>query len=219
MSHLEWKPRDCAALYEPGRIFCLGGNYPDHRREMNYKVDKPSIFAKISGSLQAGEEPIVHPGGGHELHYEGEFVLVLGDFNGLESPTWDDVLGITVGLDLTLRDIQRVCRRDGTPWEMAKSFPGAARLAPIVLAERVKTPSELEMTLRVNGELRQRALLSDMERNVNEILAMLHDWMPLTEGDVIFTGTPQGVGPLVPGDTVELALTGWTSRRWAVVDD
>ncbi len=219
MSSLEWKPRDCAALYEPGRIFCLGGNYAEHQREMNYKVQTPSVFVKVAGSLEDGEEPIIHPEEKHDLHYEGEFVLVLGDFNGLDNPTWKDVLGITVGLDLTLRDVQKACREEGRPWEMAKSFPGSARLAPIVLAERIKNPDELEMTLHINGELRQQARLSDMLLGVDEILAQLHAWMPLREGDLVFTGTPQGIGPLSPGDTVELALLGHTARRWQVVRD
>lgn len=218
MNTLEWKDRPGGAFpSEAGRIFCLGGNYKEHQREMRQDHPAPNVFVKVDGSYLAGDAPILIQPEFGELHYEGEFVMALGQVAQGRRPAWRDVAGLTVGVDLTRRDVQAECRKKGTPWEKAKSFVGSARLAPVVPAAAIPDPSELRLNTRLNGELRQTAKLSEMIFSPDEILATLHEWMPLRFGDLVFTGTPAGIGPLSHGDVLEVEIEGLVRRSWNVI--
>ena len=202
-----------------GRIFCLGGNYFAHRREMGIKAARPDIFVKVDGSLQTGDGPIVFPPDTENFHYEGEFVLLTDDVPAGRAAGLEDLLGIGVGLDLTRRDVQANARKDGRPWEYAKSFPGAARLADgFIDPHNIDLPS-LHLQTRLNGAVVQSAALSDMILSPAEILSAVHAWMPLKRGDLIFTGTPEGVGPMAPGDFIEVEIVGRLKAGWRVVEN
>jgi len=218
MSDLEWLGEAAMLPKKAGRLFCLGGNYTEHQKEMGQLLAEPSVFVKVEGSLVPGEEPVLYPPDTESLHYEGEFVLVMGEVDPNITPDWRDVAGLAAGLDLTRRDLQHVAKKDGSPWERAKSWPGSARLSPIVPTATLNDPQTLRLVTRVNGELRQSAAFSDMIQGPDAILAYLHHWFPLRAGDLIFTGTPKGVGPLLPGDRVEVAIENVTGRSWTVVD-
>lgn len=213
---IEWIDSAQKPAIQHGRLFCLGGNYGAHQKEMGLALVEPSVFVKVDGSLVAGEAPIRYPEKTEDFHFEGEFVLLLGSIQAQSVPTWNNVIGITAGLDLTRRDIQAAARTQGNPWETAKSFPGSARLAPFVLTDRIDQPERCRLITTVNGKVRQTAALSEMILSPDEILAYLHAWMPLRDGDLVFTGTPAGVGPLAVGDVVQVQIEGLTERTWGV---
>lgn len=200
-----------------GRIFCLGGNYGAHQKEMGISYEQPPIFIKVDGSLITGDEPIVYPPDTSNFHYEGEFILLIGDIPARSKPSWNNVIGITAGLDMTKRDLQADARKQGKPWETSKSFPGAARLAPFVPTNSIDNPEKLKLILKVNGEKKQSATFDEMILSADQILQYIHTWMPLRKGDIIFTGTPKGVGPVTAGDVIELQIKNLVERIWEVV--
>ncbi len=202
---------------EVGRIFCMGGNYKDHQKEMDAVQKTPSVFVKVPGSLINGNRIIEYPQDTENFHFEGELVLLLGPLATEGCPTFQDVVGITAGLDLTKRDVQQNAKKKGRPWEMSKSFPGSARLAPFVPTAGVGRWKDLNLVTKLDGEVRQTAYLADMIMGPDEILAYINEWMPLKAGDLIFTGTPKGVGPLKCGENICVELDGYTSRSWEVV--
>jgi len=213
---IEWKSGTGENI-KAGRIFCLGGNYVDHQKEMGTIQKTPSIFVKVDGCFQAGSSPVLMPSDSVDFHYEGEFVILLDDVPPASSPDWRHVLGIACGLDLTKRDFQNQAKLKGRPWELAKSFPGAARASEFVPLSEIKDVAGMRLVTRVNGGIRQSALLSDMILGVPEILEYLHAWMPLRRGDLVYTGTPEGVGPLNAGDSVSVEIEGLVSREWQVL--
>jgi len=214
---IEWKNGKGAEL-AAGRIFCLGGNYVDHQKEMGTLQKIPSIFVKVDGCFESGCAPVIYPKDSSDFHFEGEFIILLGDVPAGEKPDWRHVLAIGCGLDLTKRDFQNQAKQKGRPWEMAKSFPGAARASEFVGISEIKDAAGLHLITKVNGEVRQSARLSDMILSVPEILEYLHAWMPLRKGDMVYTGTPEGVGPLKPGDRISVEIESLLFREWLVVD-
>src|SRR5262249_10016209 len=123
-----------------------------------------------------------------------------------EQDAFDHILGYAVGLDLTLRDVQSAAKAKGDPWDLAKGFDGSAPVSLVVPRERVPDPGALELTLDVNGVRRQSGSTSQMLRGVASLVAFASTWMTLRRGDLLFTGTPAGVGPIVPGDRLEARL-------------
>lgn len=195
------------------RIFCIGRNYADHVREMGAdpKSSPPVFFTKPADAAAASGATIPYPPGTEDLHFEGELVVALkGGGRGLPDVRSAEalILGFAAGCDLTRRDLQAAAKKAGAPWDSAKAFDHSA---PIGAIERVgeKPLRNLEgaaLTLSVNGALRQNSPLSAMIWSVPEVLIALSRLFELRPGDLIFTGTPEGVGPLVVGDRVEVAI-------------
>lgn len=188
---------------EPCRVFCIGLNYADHVREMgNRPPREPVVFMKPRESLVPAGSVIPFPGHGEELHHEAEIVLAL---SGKMSLGWDGVLGVGLGLDLTLRDVQARLRSAGLPWEAAKAFEGSAPLGGFVRPQDLADRDAVGFECRVNGELRQTGNTSDLVFDVPALVAALSRVWRLRPGDLVYTGTPAGVGPLRPGDRIEVA--------------
>jgi fumarylpyruvate hydrolase len=174
------------------RIFCVGRNYANHAREMGHDPDRepPFFFTKPADAVvPSGTWPF--PSRTEDLHHEVELVVALGE---------DGIFGSAVGLDLTRRDLQAAAKKLGRPWDMAKGFDRSAPIGPLVRG--AVPPGEAAITLRIDGELRQQGRLADMIWSVDEIVAEISAYVEVKPGDLIFTGTPAGVGPIQPGETV-----------------
>lgn len=179
-------------------VWCVGKNYADHVREMggDARRDPPVIFAKPASALVGPGASVPYPPGTSDLHFEAELVAAIGP---------DGVWGYAVGLDLTRRDVQAECKAAGRPWERAKAF---AHSAPLGAIRAGAVAADAALTLHLNGELRQRGRLSDMIWGVADIVEYLRADMGLGAGDLVFTGTPAGVGAVVPGDQLEARVEG-----------
>jgi fumarylpyruvate hydrolase len=201
-----------ADLLPVRRIFCVGRNYAEHAREMGMDPDRepPFFFTKPADAIVPGGGDVPYPTRTQNLHHEIELVVALA--RGGRGIAVDEaracIYGYGVGLDLTRRDLQAESRKQGKPWDTAKSFDHSAPLSAIVPAARIGHPVRGRIELRVNGALRQQGDLADMIWNVPEIIAELSTLFELAPGDLIFTGTPAGVGPLVAGDTVHGSIAG-----------
>ena len=204
---------------EPHRIFCIGKNYADHVREMGGDPSKqdPVLFSKPVSAIIPDGETISYPPMTEDLHYEGELVLVLesGGADISEADALDHVWGYACGNDLTRRDLQALSKTGGHPWDMAKGFDRSAVIGPMVPKDEVSL-DDARLSLTVNGVEKQGAPLTSMIWSVPAIIACLSRYVTLEPGDVIFTGTPEGVGPLVPGDTCTVAIDGLPSCTVAI---
>ena len=204
-----------------GKIVCVGRNYADHARELDNPVpSEPLLFIKPATSAVALEEPLDAPFSRGEVHYEAELALLIGEE--LSHATADEaeraVVGIGLALDLTLRDIQTRLKENGHPWEIAKAFDGACPLSVFLPLTQVPNWSALAFTLEVDGELRQRGEGSDMLFPVATLVAEMSRHFTLQPGDVVLTGTPAGVGPLLRGTELRFTLTGGLEVATRVVD-
>jgi fumarylpyruvate hydrolase len=192
-----------AALTFPvRRIFCVGRNYPEHAREMGASDLRapPFFFTKPADAVVASGGAVPYPGRTAELHHEIELVVALRSAR--------EIFGYAVGNDLTRRDVQARMKKEGKPWDTAKGFDHSAPVSAIARAADVGHPARGRIWLEVNGALRQEGDIADMIWSVPEILAELATWFELQAGDLVFTGTPAGVGPLVPGDRVRGGVDG-----------
>ncbi|MEZ5492614.1 MAG: fumarylacetoacetate hydrolase family protein [Gammaproteobacteria bacterium] len=194
------------------RVYCVGKNYVDHAREMGGDPSRepPCFFSKPADAVVHGREEIPFPGHTGKLHYEVELVVALG--KGGRNVAVDDaadlILGYGVGIDLTRRDLQDDAKKAGRPWDVAKGFDNSAPLSAIHRVARTGILDRAEISLTVNGEIRQQGNIADMTWGVAEIIAELSTYFTLREGDLIFTGTPAGVGPLQVGDRVVATVEG-----------
>ncbi|HEY4092183.1 MAG TPA: fumarylacetoacetate hydrolase family protein [Luteibacter sp.] len=194
------------------RIFCIGRNYADHAKEMGASVDKanPMFFTKPADAVVTDGADVPYPSATHDLHHEVEMVVALG--GGGANLSADEarklVWGYGVGLDLTRRDLQAQAKAKGAPWDVAKGFDHSAPVSALVPASEVAPSASTQITLEVNGEVRQHATLGDMVLDVGEILAALSTLFELKAGDLVFTGTPAGVSALQRGDTFRATLEG-----------
>lgn len=191
------------------RIFCIGKNYAEHVEELAHLGYAPDgecvVFMKPASCIVPLGEPIVLPKHAGAVHHEAELVVMLtgGGADIAIDEALDTVAAITLGLDLTLRDLQTQLKNKGKPWELAKAFDGAAPLGdwkPFLEQDL----QALEFTLQVNGELRQRGHTKDMLYPVAQQISILSRTWSLQPGDLIYTGTPKGVAALAPGDHVVL---------------
>jgi fumarylpyruvate hydrolase len=193
------------------RIWCVGRNYAAHARELgNDEREPPFFFSKQPDMLVAGGGPIPYPSLTDNLHYEAELVVALkaGGEAIPETHAAQMIFGYAAGLDMTRRDLQKQMQEKGKPWEIGKSFEQSAPIGIITPGSILKTSGAIGLT--VNGETRQSSDLSHMSWNVAEIIARLSRQVTLAAGDVIFTGTPEGVGPVVKGDRLRVAIEGLT---------
>jgi fumarylpyruvate hydrolase len=188
------------------RIYCIGRNYAAHAREMGKDPEReaPFFFLKPADSVVASGARIGYPSRTQNLHHEIELVVAIGR-DGADIPAsaaLDHVCGYAVGIDLTRRDLQLEARDKGRPWDVGKGFDHSAPCSELHLVSEVGHPKAGAIWLSVNGHERQRSDLSQLIWSVPEQIAVLSQYFVLRAGDLIFTGTPEGVGPLVRGDSV-----------------
>ncbi|CAN5334272.1 fumarylacetoacetate hydrolase family protein [soil metagenome] len=208
------------AVFPVRRILCVGRNYAAHRREMGGdERDPPFFFAKPADAvvvlMEAGE--VAYPVATHDLHHEIELVVALksGGANIAVEAAMDCVFGYAVGVDLTRRDLQAAAKAKGQPWDAAKGFDASA---PITAIRPIADASvDGAITLSVNGQERQRGQIADMIWTIPEVIAEASKLWTLAAGDLIFTGTPEGVGAIGRGDTVTGEVEGVGQLVFAVV--
>ena len=198
------------------RIYCVGRNFADHAREMGAAVattpagrGEPVFFCKPADAIVV-DGVVPYPRGTHELHHEVELVVALGrdapDGEVDHATAMSLVFGYGVGLDLTRRDLQAAAKAKGLPWDTGKAFDHCAPISALVPAAEIGDPATRTLTLTVNGERRQHGALADLIWNVPEILQALSKLYALRAGDLVFMGTPAGVGPLQVGDAFQAGL-------------
>ena len=198
-------------------IYCVGRNYRDHAFEMGSNPDRetPFFFQKISEILLLPGKNLEYPDDTNELHHEVELVVAISnDGYKIHKPEAKDMIFVyAVGVDLTKRDIQKKAKETGKPWLSGKVFAGSAAISEIVLKDDSLDADKLEISLSVNGELRQNSGCDKMIWSVNEIIFLLSQTVPLGPGDLIYSGTPSGVGKIEKGDTVSAILHQENSAR------
>jgi len=224
MATLPWLDAPGRAPWAVNDVYCLGKNFRLHAREMGQTEEKPPVvFLKPTSALAPLAEPIVLPSGRGQVHHELEIVVAVAPPTGggiLDDDTaFEAIAGMTVGLDLTLRDEQSEAKRAGEPWTASKGFPRSAPIGPLVPRE-VLGPREgwdaLRFTLTINGRLTQEGRIAEMIVAPAPALAGLSRRFSLATGDLLFAGTPHGVGPLSPGDELVVTFDTFFSLRTVV---
>ncbi len=190
-------------------IFCIGRNYVRHAEELGHKVeDTPVVFLKPISSLIFEGEHIELPGFSTNVHFETELVALVGR-GGKDIPrdeAMSHIAGYAAGLDLTARDVQDRLKEKGLPWTISKGFDTSACLSKFLTAAEIGNPRAARFSLTVNGILRQSGNPALMVFPLDELVSYLSTVFTLSEGDLIFTGTPEGVAPLTAGDRLEISL-------------
>lgn len=186
------------------RIYCVGRNYADHAREMGHDPDRepPFFFQKNPDTIVADDGEFPYPDKSEDVHFELELVVALGR-GGKDIPedqALDGIYGYAVGLDMTRRDLQGAAKKMGRPWELGKAFDFAAPCSALKPAAEIGHPDAGRIWLEVNGEVRQDGDLNQLIWSVQESIAYLSGLFTLAPGDLIYTGTPAGVGPVARGD-------------------
>ena len=212
------------ARFPVHRIYCIGRNYADHAREMGAAVERgqPMFFTKPADAIVADDGhgiDVPYPPVTKELHHEVEMIVALAR-GGRDIPresALDGVFGYGVGLDLTRRDLQAAAKAKGHPWDAAKAFDASAPASVLVPVATCGHPAHAALTLDVNGERRQHGDIADMIFDVASIIHELSKLWTLAPGDLIYTGTPAGVGPLLPGDVLEAGVDGVGRLRARIV--
>ena len=204
MSTLEIKTR--IGTFHPGKVLCVGRNYEEHAKELGNEVPEfPIFFMKPTSNLAWSGAEIEVPPYSDNMHYETELVLLIGKNlkNASVEEAEEAIIGYATGLDMTLRDQQDLLKGKGHPWEKAKCFDNAAVLSEFILKEDLNLTLDKKIILHVNGELKQNGALNDMIFKPAPIVAELSKMMTIEKGDLVFTGTPAGVGRVTSGDVLE----------------
>jgi fumarylpyruvate hydrolase len=199
-------------LFPVRRVYCVGRNYAEHAREMGHdpNAEPPFFFGKPADAVVTGGADVPYPTRTENFHHEIELVAAIG-VGGRDiaiDRALSHVWGYAVGIDLTRRDLQAWAKKAAKPWEVAKGFDHSAPIGTLVKAETVATPLKGTIELRVNGETRQSADISDMIWDLPHVIAELSKYFELCPGDLIMTGTPAGVGAVVAGDKLEGSIAG-----------
>lgn len=199
-------------LYPVRRVFCVGRNYAAHAAEMGSQVDReaPFYFTKSPAAVVLSGATVPYPPGTGDFHHEMELVVALGApvFKAAADEAQRAVFGYACGLDMTRRDLQAAAKERRYPWDIAKDVEQSAVVGEIAPAAEFGAVGPQRIALSVNGRQRQQALLSDMIHGVPEIIRHLSGYYHLGPGDLIFTGTPAGVGAVSPGDEIEGTIDG-----------
>ena len=202
------------------RVFCVGRNYAAHAREMGNDPERedPFFFMKPADAVVPAEGSLPFPSATHELHHEVEMVVALagGGTDIAPADALSLVWGYGVGLDLTRRDLQAVAKDMRRPWDFAKGFDGSAPCSALHPVSEVGHPHDARIWLEVNGAVKQDGTLKEMIWPVADVIAHISRFVALAPGDLIFSGTPAGVGPLQPGDSVKGAVDGVASFEFTV---
>lgn len=203
------------------RIFCIGRNYVEHIQELkNIIPTKPVVFIKPASCLVGPGENIHFPKHGTQLHYEVEIVVQIGSGGRVmrEEEVLSFISAITVGLDLTLRDVQEELKKKGLPWEIAKAFEQSAPIGNFVPYDQSVDLKNISFWCKVNGIERQRGNTGKMIFSIGKLLVELSKIWVLHPGDLIYTGTPSGVGPLKIGDSIEIESDPIGSFSWSIIE-
>jgi fumarylpyruvate hydrolase len=200
--------------YPVRRVFCVGRNYAEHAREMGKDPEKdpPFFFTKWAEAIMPSGSTLAYPGQTANYHYEAELVVAIGKTGANISTEAADgyVYGYATGLDMTRRDLQLDARAKGRPWDTGKNFEESAPLGKIHPVNEVGHIESGAILLTVNGETKQSADISDLIWPTRDIIRFLSELYTLQPGDLIYTGTPAGVGPVVPGDEIVISIEGLT---------
>lgn len=192
------------------KIVCVGRNYVEHIQELgNEQQEKPVIFLKTTSSVIYSGDKIVYPPYSNDMHYETELVLLIGSQvkNADDSEAQSAIGGYGVGLDMTLRDVQNDLKKKGHPWTIAKCFDTSTVISEFISADEYKLTMDEMISLKVNNQLKQNDSLNKMIFNPVQIIKYISSLMTLEPGDLIFTGTPKGVGKVNSGDILEAEIT------------
>ncbi len=200
-----------SARFPVARIFCVGRNYAEHAREMGHDPNRepPFFFMKPNTAILDGRD-FPYPAQTKDVHHEMELVVAIGKggANIPEAQALAHVYGYAAGLDMTRRDLQSEAKKAGRPWDTGKAFDHSAPCAAIVPAARIGHPARGAVVLEVNGEVKQKGDLAELIWKIPEMIAYLSTLFELKAGDLIFTGTPAGVGPVRKGDVLKGSVAG-----------
>jgi fumarylpyruvate hydrolase len=203
------------------RIYCVGRNYADHAREMGHDPDRepPFFFMKPASAIVTDGENMQYPSLSNDVHHEIEMVVAIGmgGANIAADKALEHVYGYGVGLDMTRRDLQGEAKKMGRPWDTGKAFDQSAPCSALVPAATCGHPTEGLVRLLVNGEVRQEGNLNQLIWNVPDTIAYLSTLFTLQPGDLIFSGTPAGVGPIKKGDVLEGEVAGLPVLKTQIV--
>ncbi len=191
------------------KIICVGRNYAKHAKEMKSEVPtEPVLFMKPSTALMINNKDFWYPDFSNNIHHEVEFVLRICQHGRSvqEKYAWKYYDAMTVGLDLTARDIQAKCKQKGLPWEKAKAFDNSAPIGKWIPMAEIQDPKNLKLSLKRNGEVVQSGSSADLIFSFNFLVSYISRYFTLNKGDVIFTGTPEGVGPIERDDLLTAYL-------------
>lgn len=210
-----------AACFPVRRIFCVGRNYEAHALEMGFSADRdaPFYFTKTPSAACQSGATIAYPPGTADCHYEMELVVAIGApaFRIAEAEAAGVVLGYACGLDMTRRDLQNAARDQSRPWDLGKDFEQAAVIGPITRAGAFVLADQ-RISLSRNGAVKQDARLSELIWSVPELIAYLSRFYHLQPGDLLYTGTPAGVGPVAPGDRLIGSIEGLAPVELAIAE-
>jgi 2-keto-4-pentenoate hydratase/2-oxohepta-3-ene-1,7-dioic acid hydratase in catechol pathway len=193
------------------KIICIGRNYSAHAKELNNPVPKePVVFLKPDTALLPKSMPFFYPSFSKDIHYEAELVVKIDRVGKNISQKFAHKYysELSVGIDFTARDLQQECKEKGLPWERAKAFDGSAPVGRFIGKDKFQTLSDLNFSLKINGELKQQGNTGNMLLSIDAIIAYVSQFFTLKIGDLIFTGTPEGVGPIAINDSFEAFLEG-----------
>jgi len=203
------------------RIFCVGRNYADHAREMGHDPDRepPFFFMKPASAILADGKDMTYPSLSNDVHHEVELVVAIakGGVNIPSQNALEHIYGYGVGLDMTRRDLQGEAKKMGRPWDTGKAFDQSAPCGAITPVIQWGHPDKGSVTLLVNGEIRQEGDLNQLIWNVPDVIASLSSLFTLEPGDLIFTGTPAGVGPVKKGDVLEAKIDGLPTLNTKII--
>jgi fumarylpyruvate hydrolase len=206
------KVHDEQGLFPVRRIFCVGRNYADHAREMGADPQRelPFFFCKPADAVVADGQTIAYPPQTKDLQHEVEFVAAIakGGASIAVADALDHVFGYGVGIDLTRRDLQQEAKDKRRPWDWGKGFDHSAPCSALQSASRIAHPASARIHLAVNGQLKQDGNLDQMIWPLPDVIAFISQSMRLEPGDLIYTGTPAGVGPVNPGDVLTAEVDG-----------
>ncbi|MBF0621909.1 MAG: fumarylacetoacetate hydrolase family protein [Magnetococcales bacterium] len=200
-----------------GKIVCVGRNYLAHIQELSNPIpDEPVLFMKPSTALVPFTEPVVVPHGQGACHHELEIAVLINEQLSAvsEKKALESVAGYGLALDLTLRDVQAKMKKKGLPWERAKAFDGSCPMTPFIPADQVEHPQQLTFSLKRNGKIQQNGDARLMMYGIGALIAHISQLFTVLPGDVILTGTPDGVGPLEPGDRLQAVLDNGDGIVW-----
>lgn len=196
-----------------GTMYCIGQNYALHAKEMGSTVSKvPVVFIKPPSAYAPSGSTISLPEISNNVHHEVELVVAIGrdGFDISQDSVSDYIEGYAVGIDLTLRDLQKQAKDSGKPWSIAKGFRHSAPISEFLLPSSLET-NIFDIELSVNGKIKQKSSTSAMERSIEQLIIYLSSIFELRRGDLVFTGTPEGVGKIQSGDIMEAFLNGVSS--------
>ncbi len=191
------------------KIICIGRNYHEHIAELNNPIPKaPLFFMKPETALIRAGLPFFYPDFSKEIHYEAELVIRICKLGKHIQPRFARKYykEIGVGIDFTARDVQQECKEKGHPWEVAKAFDGSAAVSKFIPLENLENPEDIRFSLKINGKTVQEGRSGQMIHTHDALITHVSKYITLKIGDYLFSGTPAGVGPVIPGDKLELFL-------------